>query len=88
MTDLFDPTPQGPASYPEDLPFVPGTPAMIGGVIETIPPSRADGWVAEGEPKAFGSAGPVLEMRRASATRHVSAVANGVFVLQTDSASM
>jgi hypothetical protein len=107
MTELFDPTPQRPASYPEDLPFVPDMPAMIGGMIETIPPSRmvgwselgdarsfalrvieqsrADGWVAEGEPKAFGPVDPVLEMRRASATRHVSAVANDVFVLQTDS---
>jgi hypothetical protein len=28
--------------------------------------------------------GPMLELRRASATRHVSAVADGVVVLQTD----
>jgi len=106
MLELFDPTPQRPATYPHDLLFVPDTAAAVGGLMETIPPSRtvswgelddarsfalglieqsrADGWIAQGEPKGVGPLGLMLEMRRESSIRHVSAVANGVFVLQTD----
>ena len=106
MIELFDPSPQRPATYPDDLPFFPDTSATVSGSIETIPPSRtvswselldaqafarqvitqslAEGWIAQGEPKGIGPVGPMLELRRASATRHVSAVADGVVVLQTD----
>ncbi len=105
MTELFDPAPQRPASYPEDLPYVPGVEVMVVGTILTIPPSRMvswdgledaqnlarqvieqsenEGWVPTGEPRP-NPFGPMLELRRGSASRHLSARASSVSVLQTD----
>jgi hypothetical protein len=107
MTEIFEATAERPPSYPDDLPFVAGTDAIVGGMIATIPPSRmvawgdvadvqqfadrvieqseADGWepVGSSVPNPFG---PMLQLRRDSATRYVCATASNVFVLQTEPA--
>jgi len=50
---LFDPQPARPADYPADLPFVPGTAAMLTHSIRTNPPTVTVAWTGLDDPDGF-----------------------------------
>lgn len=69
MTVIFEATAERPPRYPEDLPFVAGADAIVGGMIATVPPSRMVAWSDVADARQF--ANQVIGQSEAKAGRRL-----------------
>jgi hypothetical protein len=71
VATVYDPGSERPASYPSDLPFVPGTVALVYPAVQTVPPSAIVIWTESADPT--GLERQVLELCQADGWEETAA---------------